>query len=112
MGAQATRLSDVKVKAAKLKEKDYILNDGNGLQMRVRANGTKLWNFNYIHPVTKNDQHGAWHLSRGEHGSSSKTDSRSQRPSCSGLMKPDTHLGENARQIEMSDDQTTPLLYS
>ena len=34
------------------------------------------------------------------------------QPICSGLMKPDTHLGENARQIEVSDDQTTPLLYS
>lgn len=41
MGAQATRLSDLKVKAAKPKEKekDYILTDGNGLQMRVRING-------------------------------------------------------------------------
>ncbi|WP_218580740.1 hypothetical protein, partial [Pseudomonas sp. FSL R10-2964] len=28
------------------------------------------------------------------------------RSACSGLMKPDTHLGENARQIEVSDDQT------
>ena len=53
MGAQATRLSDVKVKAAKPKEKDYILTDGDGLQMRVRANGSKLWNFNYIHPASK-----------------------------------------------------------
>jgi hypothetical protein len=53
MGTQATRLSDVKVKAAKPKEKDYILTDGDGLQMRVRANGSKLWNFNYIHPATK-----------------------------------------------------------
>ena len=53
MGAQATRLSDVKVKAAKPKEKDYILTDGNGFQMRVRINGSKLWNFNYIQPVTK-----------------------------------------------------------
>ena len=53
MGAQATRLSDVKVKAAKAKEKDYILTDGHGLQMRVRINGSKLWNFNYIQPVTK-----------------------------------------------------------
>lgn len=53
MGAQATRLSDVKVKAAKAKGKDYILTDGNGLQMRVRINGSKLWNFNYIHPETK-----------------------------------------------------------
>lgn len=53
MGSQATHLSDVKVKAAKPKEKDYILTDGNGLQMRVRSNGSKLWNFNYIQPVTK-----------------------------------------------------------
>lgn len=53
MGAQAARLSDLKVKAAKPAEKDYILTDGDGLQMRVRANGSKLWNFNYIHPVTK-----------------------------------------------------------
>jgi hypothetical protein len=30
---------------------------------------------------------------------------------CSGLMKPDTLLGENARQIEVSDDQTTPYLF-
>ncbi|MPQ68549.1 MULTISPECIES: hypothetical protein [unclassified Pseudomonas] len=30
---------------------------------------------------------------------------------CSGLMKPDTHLGENTRQIEVSDDQTTPYLF-
>ncbi|WP_236466634.1 MULTISPECIES: hypothetical protein, partial [unclassified Pseudomonas] len=30
----------------------------------------------------------------------------------SGLMKPDTHLGENASQIEVSDNQTTALRYS
>ncbi|MHC8408529.1 hypothetical protein [Pseudomonas sp. TMB3-21] len=34
-----------------------------------------------------------------------------QANDCSGLMKPDTHLGENARQIEVSDDQTTPFLF-
>ncbi|NBF09743.1 hypothetical protein [Pseudomonas sp. Fl4BN1] len=32
-------------------------------------------------------------------------------PLCSGLMKPDTHLGENARQIEVSDDQATSFLF-
>ncbi|SFX07371.1 hypothetical protein SAMN03159309_00447 [Pseudomonas sp. NFACC36] len=37
MGAQATRLSDLKIKAAKPKAKDYILTDGNGLQLRVRT---------------------------------------------------------------------------
>jgi outer membrane receptor protein involved in Fe transport len=30
---------------------------------------------------------------------------------CSGLMKPDTHLGENARQIEVSDDQATSFIF-
>ncbi len=32
-------------------------------------------------------------------------------PACSGLMKPDTHLGENARHIEVSDDQATSCLF-
>ncbi|NWA05396.1 hypothetical protein [Pseudomonas gingeri] len=30
---------------------------------------------------------------------------------CSGLMIPDTHLGENTRQIEVSDDQATSFLF-
>lgn len=53
MCAQATRLSELKVKSAKPAEKDYVLFDGGGLQIRVRSNGSKLWNFNYRHPVTK-----------------------------------------------------------
>jgi integrase len=53
MCAQAVRLSELKVKSAKPAEKDYVLFDGGGLQMRVRSNGSKLWNFNYRHPVTK-----------------------------------------------------------
>ena len=53
MCAQATRLSELKIRAAKPLEKDYVLVDGDGLQMRVRINGSRLWNFNYYHPVTK-----------------------------------------------------------
>ncbi len=53
MCAQATRLSELKIKSAKPIEKDYILVDGDGLQMRIRINGSKLWNFNYYHPITK-----------------------------------------------------------
>ncbi|MBI3904388.1 MAG: hypothetical protein HY309_02205 [Pseudomonas fluorescens] len=30
---------------------------------------------------------------------------------CSDPMKPDTHLGENARQIEVADDQATSFLF-
>ena len=54
MCAQTTRLSDRQLKAVKPKDKDYVLTDGDGLQLRVRANRSMQWNFNYRHPVTKN----------------------------------------------------------
>ena len=54
MPAQALRLSDRQLKAVKAKDKDYVLSDGDGLQLRVRSNGSMLWNFNYREPVTKN----------------------------------------------------------
>jgi integrase len=53
MRAKAIRLTEAKIKNAKAQEKDYVMGDGDGLQMRIRINGSKLWNFNYYHPVTK-----------------------------------------------------------
>lgn len=53
MCAQAIRLTELKIKSAKPADKDYIFVDGDGLQLRIRINGSKLWNFNYYHPVTK-----------------------------------------------------------
>lgn len=64
MCAQATRLSELKVKSAKPAEKDYVLFDGGGLQMRVRSNGSKLWNFNYQPCDEEADQHGTGNLPR------------------------------------------------
>ena len=54
MPAPALRLSDRQLKAVKAKDKDYVLSDGDGLQLRVRSNGSMLWNFNYRDPITKN----------------------------------------------------------
>lgn len=54
MPAPALRLPDRQLKAVKAKDKDYVLSDGDGLQLRVRSNGSMLWNFNYREPVTKN----------------------------------------------------------
>ena len=54
MCAQTTRLSDRQLKAIKPRDKDYVLTDGDGLQLRVRVNRSMQWNFNYRHPVTKN----------------------------------------------------------
>lgn len=53
MAVKTSRLSDTEIKAAKAKDKDYVLSDGDGLQLRVRKNGSKLWNFNYRHPQSK-----------------------------------------------------------
>lgn len=53
MPAQTLRLSDRQLKEVKPASKDYVLTDGDGLQLRVRSNGSLLWNLNYREPVTK-----------------------------------------------------------
>ena len=47
MPTNATRLSDRQLKAVKATGKDFVLSDGDGLQLRVRASGSMMWNFNY-----------------------------------------------------------------
>jgi hypothetical protein len=39
MPTNATRLSDRQLKAVKATGKDFVLSDGDGLQLRVRASG-------------------------------------------------------------------------
>ncbi|HDZ09317.1 tyrosine-type recombinase/integrase [Pseudohongiella sp.] len=45
-------LTDTKIKYAKPQEKEYNLSAGQGLQLRVKPNGSKLWLFNYTKPYT------------------------------------------------------------
>jgi hypothetical protein len=42
MCAQTARLSDRQLKAVKPKDTDYVLTDGDGLQLHVRSNGFLL----------------------------------------------------------------------
>ena len=46
-------LTNTEVQQAKPTDKEYILSDGEGLRLRVKPNGSKLWIFNYIKPATK-----------------------------------------------------------
>ena len=46
-------LTHTEITQAKPKEKEYNLSDGDGLILRVKPNGSKLWIFNYYHPYTK-----------------------------------------------------------
>ncbi|WP_314866210.1 integrase arm-type DNA-binding domain-containing protein [Aggregatibacter kilianii] len=46
-------LTDTEIKKVKPKEKEYPFSDGNELILRVKPNGSKIWLFNYYHPVTQ-----------------------------------------------------------
>ena len=48
-----TRVSDRQLKAVKATGTDSVLSDGDGLQLRVRASGSMMWNFNYREPLTR-----------------------------------------------------------
>ncbi len=46
-------LNDTQIKKAKVKDKNYTLSDGQGLQLLVKTNGSKLWEFYYLSPITQ-----------------------------------------------------------
>ena len=46
-------LTNTEVKQAKGQAKEYNLADGDGLSLRVKPNGSKLWLLNYYRPHTK-----------------------------------------------------------
>lgn len=50
MGRTIISLSDTQILKAKAKEKDYTLSDGQGLQLLIKINGTKLWEFRILQP--------------------------------------------------------------
>lgn len=46
-------LTNTEVKQARPRDKVYTLSDGEGLQLRVKPNGSKLWLLDYRRPYTK-----------------------------------------------------------
>jgi integrase len=53
MANKTSPLNNTEIKNAKTKDKEYNLADGGGLNLRVKTNGSKLWLFNYSHPLSK-----------------------------------------------------------
>lgn len=53
MARTVTPLSDSKCEAAKARDKDYTLFDGQGLFLLIKANGTKVWRFKYTRPDSR-----------------------------------------------------------
>lgn len=46
-------LTATEINAAKPREKEYTLRDGDGLFLRITKNGSKIWLFDYYRPISK-----------------------------------------------------------
>lgn len=53
MARRTKPLTDTEIKAAKPKDTDYQLYDGDGLKLLIKSSGSKLWQFRYHRPLTK-----------------------------------------------------------
>jgi integrase len=91
----AKPLTDSQIAKAKPGEKEYKLNDGNGLSLRVRVNGTKDWIFRYKLPFSdkRND------MSFGIYPSVCLADARTLRTSSKELLAKDIDPKNNREQI-------------
>ncbi|EIV7065306.1 tyrosine-type recombinase/integrase [Salmonella enterica] len=49
----ATKLTDTEIKKAKPTEKEFTLWDGEGLFLRIKPSGKKIWHLGYAVPLTK-----------------------------------------------------------
>ena len=56
MGKLTKPLSDAEIKRAKILEKEYVFYDGDGLQLTIRPNGSKVFEFRYKSPITNKYQ--------------------------------------------------------
>lgn len=55
MARQTKPLSAKEIDAAKPKQSDYVLYDGDGLELLVKSNGSKLWSFRSFDLSLKNE---------------------------------------------------------
>ena len=50
---KVTPLTEQQIEAASPRVKEYNLGDGDGLSLKVKPTGSKLWRFSYYHPITR-----------------------------------------------------------
>ncbi|MFT5083826.1 MAG: integrase [Lentisphaeria bacterium] len=95
--ARTTRpLTNTEVKQAKPKAKEYNLVDGQGLALRIKPNGSKLWLFNYYRPFTKKRAN----LSLGNYPTTSLAEARKMREEARQLLAQDIDPKEKREELE------------
>ncbi|TLU67700.1 DUF4102 domain-containing protein [Thalassotalea litorea] len=78
-------LTDSEIKNAKSKEKEYCLFDGEGLLLRIKPTGSKLWVFNYYRPYTRKRAN----ISFGKYPALSLAEARKKRQTAKELLAQD-----------------------
>jgi integrase len=85
MARKTHPLTNTEVKQAKPQPKEYNLSDGEGLQLRIKPNGSKLWLLNYARPFTKKRTN----LALGKYPATSLADARQLRAEAKSLLAKD-----------------------
>lgn len=102
-------LTATEVKEAKPKDKEYILADGQGLNLRVSPKGRKIWIFNYSAPITKKRTN----FTIGVYPSISLADARAKREEFRTLLaKGIDPQAEKRRQQQEAESQIKDTFYS
>jgi len=99
-------LTNTEVKQARPKEKVYTLSDGEGLQLRIKPNGSKLWLLDYRRPYTNKRTS----LSFGSYPDISLAQARKKRAEAKALLArdidPQEHRDEKKRLNEVAHSNT------
>lgn len=107
MPRKITPLNNTQVKQAKPKDKEYNLTDGDGLMLRVKPNGSKLWLFNYYRPYTKKRAN----ISFGNYPDVSIAQARTRRTNARELLAQeiDPQANRDSHNIEQKKRLTNTL---
>lgn len=91
-------LSDIEIRQAKPKDKEYSLADGGNLYLRVKTTGSKVWILNYYRPATKQRAN----IGLGAYPDVSLADARSEAKSMRAVLAkgidPKEHREDQDRQ--------------
>jgi len=88
-------LTNTEVQQAKPRDKEFSLMDGDGLKLRVKPNGSKLWLLNYYRPHTKKRAN----ISFGSFPSTSLAEARNKRTAARELLAQDIDPQEYKAEV-------------
>ncbi|WP_318358517.1 integrase [Enterobacter sp.] len=101
MARKTKPLTDTEIKAAKPKDTDYQLYDGDGLTLLIKSSGSKLWQFRYYRPLTKQRTKQSF----GAYPAVSLSDARKLRAESRALLAKDIDPQEHHKELSRSTQE-------